>query len=106
MPPQSTHAQHSLQRENYVRPGVCPVPTLTRAVRASPFLWQQAQAGESILVQKWTCPQSGQVHYTDASAGHQMISFQRSLTGLLTFGCPLRRRRTTIDVMMTMMMMR
>jgi len=63
MPPQATHAQHSLRRENYVRPGVCPVPTLTRAVRqvhsygnrrrrASPFSCKNGlvrRAGKSII---------------------------------------------------------
>ena len=38
----------------------------------------RSQAGESIPVQKWNSPQGGQVHYTDAAAGHQM-TWKKSL---------------------------
>jgi len=44
---------------------------------ASPFLCQNGlvcrqEAGESILMQKYNSMQGGQVHYTDAAAGHQI----------------------------------
>ena len=40
----------------------------------SPVEWTRPLAGECTPVQKWNSPQGGQVHYTDAAAGHQMTA--------------------------------
>jgi len=43
------------------------------------------RVGESIPMQKWSSPQSGQVHYTDAAAGYQMTAGDLQLCSFVSF---------------------